>query len=59
MNPSSKLVIVDNNGVIVKQNDNIDKETIIVNRTDLKTGVYIYQFINDGKIVKQGKLLVY
>jgi hypothetical protein len=52
------LTVFDCFGRMVAQRNNIDGQTIIFNRDNLKDGLYYYRIQQDLDLIKEGKLLI-
>ena len=55
---NASLLIFDNTGKVVRTNTNINSDGLIIKRDNLNSGIYFYQFINNGKILSSGKLMI-
>lgn len=57
-NKTKRLELFDVNGKIVKTINKITTNKIVIERSNLKNGIYIFKITDDEKIIAIGKLLV-
>ena len=57
-NESYNLSIIDLNGQIVRQINNIKENRLIIKKENLNAGLYYFILRNDKEIINKGKLLI-
>ena len=52
------LVIYNSTGALVRKIENIVKGSVIIERENLKSGLYFFQLMNNHKRIGEGKLIL-